>query len=74
MYCFYDHYTFVCSKQGDEEHLPDVIWCRDPFMEVLNEIKDIVNFKKGHRDLETKTLAMKKVQKQVKTGQKYGRG
>ena len=31
---------FMCSNQTDEP-LPDIMWCREPFMEVLNEIKDI---------------------------------
>ena len=30
----------ICSNQRDE-NLPDIIWCRDPFMEALNEIEDI---------------------------------
>ena len=32
---------FACSNQHDNEHLPDIVWCRDPFMEALNEIEDI---------------------------------
>ena len=30
----------MCSNSTDE-HLPDIMWCRDPFMEALNEIEDI---------------------------------
>ena len=33
--------SFACSAQHDGEHLPDIAWCRDPFMEALNEIEDI---------------------------------
>ena len=29
-----------CSRPTDER-LPDIMWCRDPFMEALNEIEDI---------------------------------
>ena len=32
---------FACSNQHDDERLPDIMWCRDPFMEALNEIEDI---------------------------------
>ena len=32
--------VFTCSNQTDER-LPDIMWCRDPFMEALNEIEDI---------------------------------
>ena len=28
------------SNRSDER-LPDIMWCREPFMEVLNEIEDI---------------------------------
>ena len=24
-----------------DEHLPDIMWCRDPLIEALNEIEDI---------------------------------
>ena len=27
------------SNEQHEERLPDVMWCRDPFMEELNEIE-----------------------------------
>lgn len=30
----------VYSNRTDER-LPDIMWCRDPFMEALNEIEDI---------------------------------
>ena len=29
-----------CSTQSNDERLPDIMWCRDPFMEALNEIED----------------------------------
>ena len=32
-------FVFYYSNRTDE-HLPDLMWCREPFMEVLNEIKD----------------------------------
>ena len=40
VYCSYIM-PFLCSNQHDGEHLPDIIWCRDPFTEALNEIEDI---------------------------------
>ena len=32
---------FICSNELEpcEEQLPDIMWCRDPFMEQLNEIE-----------------------------------
>ena len=27
------------NEPSEEECLPDIIWCRDPFMEQLNEIE-----------------------------------
>ena len=27
------------DQPSDEQHLPDIKWCRDPFMEQLNEIE-----------------------------------
>ena len=32
-------FCMYCSTQRDDE-LPDIMWCRDPFMEALNEIED----------------------------------
>ena len=32
--------SFTCSNQVNE-HLPDIMWCRDPFMEALKDIEDI---------------------------------
>ena len=32
--------NFTCSNRT-EERLPDIMWCRDPFMEALKEIEDI---------------------------------
>ena len=26
-------------ESDHEEHLPDIMWCREPFMEELNEIE-----------------------------------
>ena len=43
----YEKYTFyVCLlsfkySNRTDERLPDIMWCRDPFMEVLKEIEDI---------------------------------
>ena len=37
---------FLCvhiRNDSPEEHLPDIMWCRDPFLEQLNEIEDIRN-------------------------------
>ena len=36
-YCMFTVYT--CSN-GTDERLPDIMWCREPFMEALNEIED----------------------------------
>ena len=33
--------SFAYSTQHSDERLPDIVWCRDPFMEALNEIEDI---------------------------------
>ena len=30
----------ICSNHTDEPP-PDIMWCRDPFMEILNEIEDL---------------------------------
>ena len=41
MHCFYV-YCFSCMYSNPtSERLPDIMWCRDPFMEALNEIEDI---------------------------------
>ena len=32
---------FAPSNQRTDEQLPNIIWCREPFMEALNEIEDI---------------------------------
>ena len=37
-YCMFNVYT--CSNRTDK-HLPNIMWCREPFMEALNEIEDI---------------------------------
>ena len=29
----------TCSYEHIEEHLPDIMWCREPFMEELKEIE-----------------------------------
>ena len=31
----------VVYSNRTDERLPDIMWCRDPFMEALNEIEDI---------------------------------
>ena len=33
----------TCSNELEprEEQLPDIMWCRDPFMEQLNEIEEM---------------------------------
>ena len=40
MHCSYMFILRTYSNRTDE-HLPDIMWCRDPFMEALNEIEDI---------------------------------
>ena len=35
MYCIF----LTCSDHQAEEHTPDIMWCREPFMEELNEIE-----------------------------------
>ena len=37
---FMMYLTLICSNRSDE-HLPNLMWCREPFMEALNEIEDI---------------------------------
>ena len=32
-------YMYVHSSDQPEERLPDIIWCREPFLEELNEIE-----------------------------------
>ena len=29
----------MCSNEQPKEHIPDIMWCRDSFMEELNEIE-----------------------------------
>ena len=36
----YTYVMYIYSNHTNED-LPDIIWCREPFMEVLNDIKDI---------------------------------
>ena len=33
------HKFLLYSSQQSEEHLPNIMWCRDSFMEALNEIE-----------------------------------
>ena len=40
-YSYINILPFACSTQHSDERLPDIMWCRDPFMEALNEIEDI---------------------------------
>ena len=37
--CFIIH-TFT-NRNRSSDQLPDIIWCREPFFEVMNEIEDI---------------------------------
>ena len=37
---FYMFTVSTCSNRTDDR-LPDTMWCREPFMEALNEIEDI---------------------------------
>ena len=37
-FCMFTVYT---RSNRTDEHLPDLMWCREPFMEALNEIEDI---------------------------------
>ena len=32
---------FIIHSPSADERLPDLVWCREPFMEMLNEIEDI---------------------------------
>ena len=32
-------FLFTCSNVQDEECLPDIMWCREPFMEEMTEIE-----------------------------------
>jgi len=32
-------YLFYANSNQPEERLPDIIWCREPFLEELNEIE-----------------------------------
>ena len=34
-------FTVYAHSNRTDEHLPDIMWCREPFMEALNEIEDI---------------------------------
>ena len=34
-------FHIIYYSDHSEEHLPNIMWCRDTFMEALNEIKDI---------------------------------
>ena len=38
MYAHY--YSFTYSTQSDER-LPDMMWCREPFLEVMKDIDDL---------------------------------
>ena len=31
--------SLTISNEQSEEHLPDIMWCREPFMEELTEIE-----------------------------------
>ena len=31
----------MCSNEQPEERLPNIMWCRDSFMEELNEIEEL---------------------------------
>ena len=41
MQCYHVVYAFlmICSNQETEGHLPDVMWCREPFFEELRGIE-----------------------------------
>ena len=36
------HSIFIYSNQPNER-LPDIIWCREPFLEVMKDIDDMSN-------------------------------
>ena len=38
MMCIHVHFTYS-TEQQPERHPPDIMWCREPFMEELNEIE-----------------------------------
>ena len=35
----------VYTSEQSEEHLPDIMWCREPFLENLNEIEALNDIK-----------------------------
>ena len=35
----------MCSNEQPEEHLPNIMWCRDSFMEQLNDIEALNDIK-----------------------------
>ena len=40
------HFLFcICSNEQLEERQPDKMWCREPFMEELNEIEALNDIK-----------------------------
>ena len=42
LFTVHAHYTIpslTCSRERSEERLPDIMWCREPFMEELSEIE-----------------------------------
>ena len=43
--CIYIFYILYYSNEQSEERLPDIMWCRDPFMENLNEIEALNDIK-----------------------------
>ena len=38
--CVYIIIHFIHSIQSDE-HLPDMMWCREPFLEIMKDIDDL---------------------------------
>ena len=43
--CIYGFYILYYSNERSEERLPNIMWCRDPFMENLNEIEALNDIK-----------------------------
>ena len=39
--CYHTIVHVYCYSNRTDERLPDIMWCREPFMEALNEIEDV---------------------------------
>ena len=39
--CYHTIVHVYCCSNRTDECIPDIMWCREPFMEALNEIEDV---------------------------------